>query len=295
MTLIASTTENPHFYIYNAIISRSSLFEFKPVPAAEMVPALERALRRLNDVSGSEVTAESDVLLHVAGAVRGDVRRGIGLVENAYFAAAEGGDKKTGVITLDTVKEFHSGIGNFNTDEQYDLMSCLQKSIRGSDPDATAFYVAKLSAAGDLISLCRRLQVIASEDIGLAYPQAAVIVRACCESAMELGFPEARIPLAHAALLLATAPKSNSAYLAVAAATADIEAGLGTTVPRHLQSPLFEGYRYPHDYTYHYVKQQYLPDDVKGKRYYFFGDNKTEQAAAAHAATVRREGGKKKN
>ena len=171
----------------------------------------------------------------------------------------------------------------------------MQKSIRGSDPDATAFYVAKLCAAGDLISLCRRLQVIASEDVGLAYPQAAAITRACCESAMELGFPEAQIPLANAAILLATAPKSNSAYLAVAAARADIDAGLGTTVPKHLQSPLFQGYRYPHDYSSHYVKQQYLPDDLKDKKYYVYGDNKTEQAAAAYAATIRREGGKKKD
>ena len=294
VTLIASTTENPHFYIYNAIVSRSSLFEFKPVPAPDMVAALTRALDKLNATHGSDVTAEEGVLLHMAGAVRGDVRRGIGLLENAFFAAGEGEDAKRGVITLETVKEFHSGVGNFNTDEQYDLMSCLQKSIRGSDADATAFYVAKLCVAGDLISLCRRLQVIAAEDVGLAYPQAVMIVRACCESAMELGFPEARIPLAEAAILLATAPKSNSAYLAVNAAAADVEAGLGTTLPKHLRSPLFEGYRYPHDYTYHYVKQQYLPDDIKDKRYYFFGDNKTEQAAAAHAATVRREGGKKK-
>jgi len=193
------------------------------------------------------------------------------------------------------VESFHANISNFNDDTHYDLLSCLQKSIRGSDPDATAFYVAKLLATGDIISLCRRLQVIASEDVGLAYPQAAAIVRACCESAKELGMPEAQIPLANAALLLATAPKSNSAYLAVAAAREDVEQGLGKTVPQHLQSPLFKGYRYPHDYTYHYVKQQYLPDDLKGKKYYVFGDNKTEQAAAAYAATVRREGGKKKD
>jgi putative ATPase len=131
--------------------------------------------------------------------------------------------------------------------------------------------------------------------VGLAYPQAAAIVRACCESAKELGFPEAQIPLANAALLLATAPKSNSAYLAVAAAREDVERGLGVTAPTHLQSPLFKGYRYPHDYTYHYVKQQYLPDDLKGKKYYVYGDNKTEQAAAAYAAMIRREGGKKKD
>ena len=292
VTLIASTTENPHFYIYNAIISRASLFEFKPVPAEEMTPALARALSRLNEENGTAVTAEGEDLTYIASLVRGDVRRGIGLLENAYFAASgEGG----GAITREGVDSFHVKVGSFDTDAHYDLLSCLQKSIRGSDPDATAFYVARLCAAGDLISLCRRLQVIASEDVGLAYPQAAAITRACCESALELGFPEAQIPLANAALLLATAPKSNSAYEAVAAARADIDRGLGTTVPTHLQSPLFRGYRYPHEYTYHYVKQQYLPDDLVGKKYYVFGDNKTEQAAAAYAATIRREGGKKKD
>ena len=295
VTLIASTTENPHFYIYNAIISRSSLFEFKPVAPADMVPALARALSRLNEANGTAVAADDEVLGFIAGAVRGDVRRGIGLLENAYFAACPNEKEgKTGQITRENVDDFHVKVGNFNDDEHYDLLSCLQKSIRGSDPDATAFYVAKLVAAGELISLCRRLQVIASEDVGLAYPQAAVVVRACCQSAMDLGFPEAQIPLINAALLLATAPKSNSAYMALAAAREDVEAGRGVNVPLHLQSPLFKDYKYPHDYTCHYVKQQYLPDDLKGKKYYTFGDNKTEQAAAAYAATIRREGGKQK-
>ena len=298
VTLIASTTENPHFYIYNAIISRSSLFEFHPVAANEMIPALTRALARLNEANGSEISADEAALSYIANAVRGDVRRGIGLLENAYYAAGNpdetGKSSKNGVISVETVEEFHSSVGNFNEDTHYDLLSCLQKSIRGSDPDATAFYVAKLAAAGELISLCRRLQVIASEDVGLAYPQAAAIVRACCESAKELGFPEARIPLANAALLLATAPKSNAAYLAVAAAAEDVEKGLGVKIPRHLQSPLFSGYRYPHDYTCHYVAQQYLPDDLVGRKYFLHGESKAEQAASAHAATIRREGGKPK-
>ena len=288
VTLIASTTENPHFYIYNAIISRSSLFEFRPVSPADMVPALARALTYLNREHDTAVSADDDVLSHIANGVRGDVRRGIGLLENGYFAAQDG------KITKENVDEFYVRIGNFNDDTHYDLLSCLQKSIRGSDPDATAFYVAKLVAAGELISLCRRLQVIASEDVGLAYPQAAAIVRACCESAMELGFPEAQIPLANAALLLATAPKSNSAYLAVAAARQDVDAGLGNEIPTHLQSPLFKGYKYPHDYTCHYVKQQYLPSDLRGKTYYTYGENKTEQAAKAYAEWIRRDGGKLK-
>lgn len=282
VTLIASTTENPHFYIYNAIISRSSLFEFKPVRPAEMVPALARALDYLNREHSTAVTADNEVLTYIASCVRGDVRRGIVLLENAYFAASGNEKDDTCAILRDTVDDFHVKIGNFNDDTHYDLLSCLQKSIRGSDPDATAFYVAKLVAAGELISLCRRLQVIASEDVGLAYPQAPAIVRACCESAMELGFPEARIPLAHAAILLATAPKSNSAYLALAAAMEDVEAGLGNVVPTHLQSPLFKGYKYPHDYTHHFVHQQYLPSDLRGRQYYEYGPNKTEQAAKAY-------------
>ena len=292
VTLIASTTENPHFYIYNAIISRSSLFEFKPVRPAEMVPALARALEYLNKENNTSVTADTETLTYIASCVRGDVRRGIVLLENAYFAAGGHENQGTCAIFRDTVDEFHVKIGNFNDDTHYDLLSCLQKSIRGSDPDATAFYVAKLVAAGELISLCRRLQVIASEDVGLAYPQAPAIVRACCESAMELGFPEARIPLAHAALLLATAPKSNSAYLALAAAMEDVDAGRGNVVPTHLQSPLFKGYKYPHDYTHHFVHQQYLPNDLRGRRYYEYGPNKTEQAAKAYAELIRREGGK---
>ena len=295
ITLIASTTENPHFYIYNAIISRSSLFEFKPVRPAEMVPALSRALTRLNTDNGTSITADDDMLAYIAGQVRGDVRRGIVLLENAYFAAGdEEISPRTGAITKEHVQSFHVGVGNFDDDTHYDLLSCLQKSIRGSDPDATAFYVAKLVAAGELISLCRRLQVIASEDVGLAYPQAISIVRACCESAKELGFPEARIPLIDAAILLATAPKSNSAYLALDAAMADVEAGRGTRIPLHLQSPLFKGYQYPHDYTQHYVHQQYLPDDLRGRTYYHHGENKTEQAAKGFAEMIRREGGKPK-
>ena len=288
VTLIASTTENPHFYIYNAIISRSSLFEFKPVKPSDMIPALSRALDHLNREHDTAVSADDEVLAYIANGVRGDVRRGIGLLENGYFAA------ENGTITKENVDEFYVRIGNFNDDTHYDLLSCLQKSIRGSDPDATAFYVAKLVAAGELISLCRRLQVIASEDVGLAYPQAASIVRACCESAMELGFPEAQIPLANAALLLATAPKSNSAYLAVAAAKQDVDAGLGNEIPTHLQSPLFKGYRYPHDYSCHYVRQQYLPNDLRGKNYYTYGENKTEQAAKSYAEWMHKEGGKLK-
>ncbi len=280
VTLITSTTENPHFYIYNAIISRSSLFEFKPVSPADCVVALRRAVDYLNREQESEKTASDEVLDYIARSTSGDVRHAIVLLENSFFAADD-------VITQEVVDGFNVRVGNFDDDTHYDLLSCLQKSIRGSDPDAAAFYVAKLLSLGELISVCRRLQVIANEDVGLAHSMAAVVTRACCESAKELGMPEARIPLAHAAILLATSPKSNSAYVAVDEAMADIEQGRGRNVPPHLQSPLFKGYQYPHDFPNHYVKQQYLPDDLKNKQYYRFGENKNEQAAKAYADKIK--------
>ena len=279
VTLISSTTENPHFYVYNAILSRASLFEFKPVTPRDCIGALRRALDYLNAENKTDKTADDALLERIGRATGGDVRRAIGLLENVYFAA-------DGALTEEDMNNFSCGVSNFNDDVHYDLLSCLQKSIRGSDPDATAFYVARLCAAGELLSLCRRLQVIASEDIGLGYSQAAAIVRACCESAVELGLPEGRIPLIHAAILLATSPKSNSAYMAYDRAAEDIAGGKGGSVPVHLQSPLFKGYRYPHDFPDHYVPQQYLPDDLKGARYYVPGENKQESAAAAYWAGV---------
>lgn len=272
VTLIASTTENPHFYVYNAIISRSSLFEFKTVEPQECIKMLYKALDHLNRENGSEKTVSESTALYIAKAAGGDVRRSIGLFENAFFSAEN-------EILPENADEFNYGVGNYNDDTHYDMLGCLQKSIRGSDPDAAAFYVAKMIEQGDIISLCRRLQVIAAEDIGLAYPMAPVIVKACCDSARELGLPEARIPLGHAAIMLATAPKSNTQHLAVDAALEDVRAGKGNNVPPHLQSPLFKGYKYPHDYPNRYVEQQYLPDDLKNRKYYAFGDNKTEKAA----------------
>ena len=279
VTLVTSTTENPHFYIYNALISRSTLFEFKPVSSPEITRALRRALAYLNRITDTEKKASDEVLTMMADAASGDVRRALMLFENAWYNAGE-------EITADDVTAFDGGIRNYSDDSHFDLMSALQKSVRGSDPDAAVFYLCKLLAAGELLAACRRLQVMASEDIGPAYPLAAAVTRACCESAKELGMPEARIPLANAAIILATAPKSNSAEIASAAAMADVEAGLGMIPPAALRSPLFKGYKYPHDYPGHYVKQQYLPDDIKDKIYYKYGPNKTEQAAAAYAAAV---------
>ena len=272
VTLIASTTENPHFYIYNAIISRSTLFEFKPVSSFELSRALERALSFLNERDNTSVESSHETLEFIAKCSGGDVRHAINLLEGAYYACEN-------KIDIELVKALHIPVENFSDDAHFDLLSCLQKSIRGSDPDAAVFYLAKLLHCGELLSVCRRLQVIASEDIGLAYPQAASIVKACCDSARELGMPEAAIPLANAAVMLATAPKSNTAHDAYFAAKADVEAGLGKEIPVHLRSPLYKGYKYPHTYENHYVAQQYLPDDIKNKKYYSYGDNKTERAA----------------
>ena len=280
VTLIASTTENPHFFVYNAILSRSSLFEFHAVTPEALLPVLRRALDYLNRECGQEKTASDELLHYVGTCARGDVRHAVVLFENAYHAA-------DGEIESAHVDSFDTSISNFNDDTHYDLLSCLQKSIRGSDPDAAVFYLAKLLSLGELLSVCRRLQVIASEDVGPAYPMAAVLTRACCESAKELGMPEAQIPLSNAVIQLATAPKSNSAESSIQAAMAAVKAGKGIEIPLHLQSPLFKGYRYPHDYPNHYVRQQYLPSDLLGKTFYRPGPNKTEQAAADYWSKIK--------
>ena len=278
ITLIASTTENPYYYVYNALLSRSSVFEFKSVTPEDCIPSLYRALDLLNKDFSSNKTAKDSVMLSIARACGGDVRMSIGVLENAYYISDE-------EITSDAVTALlPSVVGHFdrNGDVHYDLLSCLQKSIRGSDPDAAVFYLAKILASGDLLSACRRILVIASEDIGPAYPQAASLAYACTESARALGLPEAAIPLANIVTILATAPKSNSSYMAYHKAVEDITAGRGQGVPRQLQSPNFEGYLYPHDYENNYVKQDYLPSDLVGKKYYDFGSNKTEQAAKTY-------------
>ncbi|MBQ1934076.1 MAG: replication-associated recombination protein A [Clostridia bacterium] len=283
VVLIASTTDNPYYYVYKAVLSRSSVFEFKPVGTDGISVVLRRAWDTLNADRRLSKVASDEALRQIALRGGGDVRRSIGLLENAYFMTDD-------ELSADAARELSANsLGNYdaNDDVHYDLLSALQKSIRGSDPDAAIFYLAKLLEGGDLISACRRLQVIASEDIGLAYPMAAAITRACCESAKELGLPEANIPLSHAAILLATAPKSNTAHIAYAAAAEDVHAGKGQEVPKQLQSPMFEGYKYPHDYPGSYVKQQYLPDDVKNNVYYRFGENKTEGAARAYWENIK--------
>lgn len=285
VTLIASTTENPYFYIYDALLSRCSVFEFKRVASSDMIPLMRRAIVALNEEASLDKDADDDALEFLASCSGGDVRHALTLLEGAYYASE-------GKITKDTAKEFIPTVsaGSFDRDDDvhYNLLSALQKSIRGSDPDAAVFYLAKLLEGGDIISACRRLQVIASEDIGLAYPQAASITYALCASARELGLPEARIPLANCAVMLATAPKSNTAYQAINSAIEDIHNGLGQNVPEHLKSPLFKGYKYPHDYPNDYVEQQYLPNDIKDKKYYSYGENKNEQAAKAYWSNIKK-------
>lgn len=283
ITLIASTTENPYYYVYNALLSRSSVFEFKSVSPSDCIPTLKRALDTLNADFGEKKSADDSVLLAIARAAGGDVRMSIGILENAFYIS---GDK----IDEDTIKALlPSVVGHFdrNGDVHYDLLSCLQKSIRGSDPDAAIFYLAKILASGDLLSACRRILVIANEDIGCAYPLASVVAYSCTESAKAIGLPEAAIPLANAVTILATAPKSNSSYTAYHAALEDLQAGLGTSVPEHLQSPNFTGYLYPHDYVNNYVRQSYLPKDLVGRKYYEFGTNKTEQAAKSYMDMIK--------
>ncbi len=292
ITLISSTTENPYFYVYNAIISRSTVFEFKPVAPEDIVPAIKRAFQLAADDIGMKLRLENGVVEHIARGCGGDVRKSINTVELCTLSADNDGKNLT--VRLDTVKTLTQRSNmryDRAGDEHYDELSALQKSIRGSDPDAAIFYAAKLLEAGDIISLSRRLLVIASEDIGLAYPQAISIVKACVDSAMQLGLPEARIPLADAVILLATAPKSNSAYLAVDSALSDIRKGITGDFPRHLQNKHFDGeeasekgqhYLYPHDYPNHWVKQQYLPDSIRDRTYYVYGENRNEQASKTY-------------
>ena len=298
ITLIASTTENPYFYVYSAIISRSAVFEFKPLSVAALSKAIERARKFLSDEKGAEIICDADAVRIMAQSSAEDARRAINLFENVAVVS-------DGHITAESVRTFLPDVmmSGFDKsgDAHYDLLSAYQKSIRGSDPDAAVFYLAKILSGGDLLSACRRIQVIASEDIGLAYPMAAAITHACVESALKLGLPEASIPLANATVMLATAPKSNSAYLAYGAAAADVASGKGAVPPRTLQNVHLDGenvaqkgqnYKYPHDFKNHYVGQQYLPDDLKNKKYYEFGENKTDQAAKAYGELIKNGGNK---
>ena len=279
ITLIASTTENPYFYVYNAILSRSTVFEFKTLSADDICQVLRRAVAILSQTE--PVTISEDALKKIAQAAAGDVRRSLNMLELCHMLGSN--------ISDQTVEEILAGNSvryDREGEQHYDIVSAYQKSMRGSDPDAAVYYLARLLAAGDLPSACRRLLVCANEDVGLAYPQIIPIVKAAVDTAMMVGLPEARIPLANAVILVANAPKSISAYEAINAAWQDVEKGLIGDIPRQLQNKHFDGedaavkgqnYKYPHSYPRHYVNQQYLPDVVKDKKYYEFGDNKIEQ------------------
>ena len=286
ITLIASTTENPYFYIYNAILSRCTVFEFKPIEARDMQKAVERAFTFA--IGDKATPVEDGVAAHIAQAVGGDVRKALGAVELLVLGAGE-----QGVTLADAQQAAQRSNMRYDRDgdSHYDILSAFQKSIRGSDPDAALHYLARLLEAGDMISAARRMLVIASEDIGLAYPQCAAIVKACVDSAFQLGLPEASIPLGEAVILMATAPKSNSAAVAIGAAIADVRAGRTGDIPAHIKDAHYSGaaklgrglaYQYPHDFPNHWTPQQYLPDELRDAHYYEYGPNKTEQAAKAY-------------
>lgn len=295
ITLIASTTENPYFYVYNAVLSRSVVFEFKNIEPEEIEKALQRAVVELakSDYEGYKLIIEPDAITHMAHASNGDVRKALNSLEVSCMSAIDIAAKRINV-TLETAVEATQRKAmryDKDGDSHYDILSAFQKSIRGSDPDAAIHYLARLVSAEDIQSICRRLLVIAAEDIGLAYPQAITIVKSCVDAALQLGFPEARIPLAEAVILLVTAPKSNSAINAIDAALADLSHKDAGDIPAHLKDSHYGGakkmgrgveYQYPHIFPDHYVKQQYLPDNIKDAVYYEYGDNKNENAAKVY-------------
>lgn len=293
ITLIASTTENPYFYVYSAVLSRSTVFEFKSITPEEIVPAVKRGFAFLEKEQNCKISVSDDVCADIATASGGDVRKALNFTELSVLAAKpdENGNK---TITEEEVNALTGGNAfryDRAGDEHYDVVSAFQKSMRGSDPDAALHYLARLLEGGDLPSAVRRLMVCAAEDVGLAYPMIIPIVKAACDMALAVGLPEARIPLADAVILVATAPKSNTGEAGIDAAMADVQKGNYGRIPRCLQNKHYDGddvknkgqfYKYPHSFPHRWVEQQYLPDALLGRQYYKFGDNKTEQAAKAY-------------
>ena len=298
ITLIASTTENPYFYVFNAILSRSTVFEFKQISASAALQAVRRAVSFMEQRTALTAVPEDGTLEYIASSCGGDLRKAMNAVE-VLFSAGIPQDGKL-PLTLADAKEVTQKSAlraDRDGDNYYDLLSALHKSIRGSDPDAACHYLARLLEAGQMPSACRRLMCVAAEDVGLAYPQILPIVNACVDMALKLGMPEARLPLADAAVLMATSPKSNSAYLAIDAALDDVRNGKSGDFPRHLQNvhadtytmEREQGYLYPHNYPNHWVKQQYLPDELVGAHYYEYGPNKLEQAAKQYWDSIKKE------
>jgi putative ATPase len=298
ITLIASTTENPYFYVFNAILSRSTVFEFKQVPPEKVQPAVQRAISIMEKQNDVVARIDNGVVEHIAAGCGGDVRKAINAVELMFSAARVTGGEVC--LTMDdalAVSQRSAMRYDRDGDGHFDILSALHKSIRGSDTDAALHYLARLLEAGDLISACRRILCACTEDIGLAYPQSIPIVKACVDTAIQLGLPEGRLPLADAVILLCTAPKSNSGVMAIDAALADVRAGKAGEIPRELQNvhadgtgfEREQGYKYPHSYPNHWIPQQYLPDSLKNVRYYEYGENKTEQAAKRYWDAIKGE------
>ena len=297
ITLIASTTENPYFYVFNAILSRSTVFEFKQIDSAAALQAIQRAVSFLEERTALKARPEEGALEYIAGACGGDIRKAMNAVEVLFSAGRPEGDILP--LTLEdakTVTQKSAMRADREGDNYFDLLSALQKSIRGSDPDAAVHYLARLLEAGQLQAACRRLMVIAAEDVGLAYPMIIPIVKSCVDMALMIGMPEARIPLGDAAVLMATSPKSNTGHVALDAALEDVRKGRGGDFPRHLQNvhadtytmEREQGYLYPHNFPGRWVKQQYLPDELVGTRYYEYGDNKLEQAAKQYWDAIKK-------
>ena len=297
ISLIASTTENPYFYVYGAILSRSTVFEFKPVGEDAVTKAVKRAFDFLRKERNEEISVEDGVCEYIATACGGDVRKALNAAELCVISSLKIDGKRT--VSLTRAKELAQRSGlryDRDGDEHYDILSAYQKSLRGSDPDAAVHYLGRLLEAGDLVSACRRLLVCACEDVGLAYPQIIPIVKSCVDAANMLGLPEARIPLADAAILVATAPKSNSGICAIDEAISDIRSGKTGNIPSSLKDSHYggaeklghgDGYKYAHSFDNHYVAQQYLPDEIKDRKYYHYGDNKTEQTAKKYWEAVK--------
>jgi len=297
ITLIASTTENPYFYVFNAILSRSTVFEFKQIDANASLQAIQRAVSFLEERTALKAQPEEGALEYIAGACGGDIRKAMNAVEVLFSAGRPEGDILP--LTLEDAKavtQKSAMRADREGDNYFDLLSALQKSIRGSDPDAAVHYLARLLEAGQMQAACRRLMVIAAEDVGLAYPMIMPIVKSCVDMALMIGMPEARIPLGDAAVLMATSPKSNTGHLALDEALADVRRGKGGDFPRHLQNvhadtytmEREQGYLYPHNFPGRWVKQQYLPDELVGTRYYEYGDNKLEQAAKQYWDAIKK-------
>ena len=294
ITFIGSTTENPYMYVYKALLSRLTVLEFFEVSSEKIEQNILRSIEKLNQ-DNRNITITNSAVKIISSYANGDVRASINIIEllvNLYSmdGKLEINEELLGELNISKALKY-----DLKADSYYDLLSAFHKSVRGSDENAALHYLARAIKAGDIKPICRRLLCIASEDIGLAYPNAAAIVNACVNSALQLGLPEAKLPLAQATLLLATAPKSNSVITAIDSALSDIESKNIGQIPQHLKDAHYSGakklgrgtqYKYPHNFKNNYVKQQYLPDELKGAVYYEPGNNKFEESIKAYKQKI---------